>query len=69
MALISFAVSLPLSVAVIKLWVKSFPYQSPVPLWIFIVSLAATLAVTVITVTIRSYSAAVTNPVKSIKDE
>ena len=47
----------------------STSFRPALVLWIFLVSLAATLLVTVVTVTIRSYGAAVTNPVKSIKDE
>lgn len=69
LALVSFAVSLPLSFAVIGMTVDSYPYKAPVPVWIFAVSLAAMLAVTVMTVTLRSYAAANANPAAVLKDE
>ncbi len=69
MALVSFAVALPLAIAVIKVWVGGFPYQAPVPVWIFALSLMLTLLVTVVTVTVRAYGAAASNPVESIKNE
>lgn len=65
----SFIVSLPLSYAVIRMWVRDFPYQAPVPVWIFAATLAAMLAVTALTVTLRSYGAATDNPVEAIKNE
>ncbi len=69
MALVSFAVALPLAIVVINIWVEGFPYKAPIPVWIFVVSLIVTLAVTVITVTVRAYGAAASNPVESIKNE
>lgn len=65
----SFAVSLPFTYAAIKLWIRDFPYQSPIPLWIFAASLTAILLVTVLTVTLRSYGTATDNPVESLKNE
>lgn len=69
LTLISFAVSVPLSYTVIRLWLRDFPYQAPVPLWIFAASLAATMLITAVTVTLRSHGAATANPVESIKNE
>lgn len=69
LTLISFAVSVPLSYTVIRLWLRDFPYQAPVPIWIFAASLAATMLITVVTVTLRSHGAATANPVESIKNE
>lgn len=69
LTLISFAVSVPLSYTVIRLWLRDFPYQAHVPLWIFAASLAATMLITVVTVTLRSHRAATANPVESIKNE
>lgn len=69
LTLISFAISVPLSVAAMKLWVGTFPYQSPVPVWIFVLSLAAAMAITAAIVTLRSYNAATANPATAVKTE
>ncbi len=68
-ASVSFAFSVPVSCLAMKMWVRDFPYQAPVPLWIFLTVLVSMLAVTAVTVSLRSYSAAVTNPVESLKEE
>ena len=69
MAVVSFLVAVPVSYAIIMMWVKNFPYQAPVPVWIFLVTLVSILLVTVAVVTLRSYNAANSNPVDSIKNE
>ena len=66
---ICFAVSVPIAVLIMRSWVKGFAYQAPVPVWIFLVALAAVLAVTVLTVTLQSWRAAGANPVDSLHDE
>lgn len=69
MAVVSFLVAVPVSYAIIKAWVRNFPYQVPFPVWIFAVTLAVILVLTVAVVTLRSYNAANSNPVDSIKNE
>ena len=66
---ICFAVSVPIAVLIMRSWVKGFAYQAPVPVWIFLVALAAVLAVTVLTVTLQSWRAAGANPLDSLHDE
>ena len=67
--LICFILTAPVSFIIIRKWVSSFPYQSPVPVWIFIAALALTAAVTAVTVTLCSRRAALRNPVESISNE
>ncbi len=47
----------------------SFPYQSPVPVWIFLVALVLVSLITAVTVTLQSRRAALRNPVDSISSE
>lgn len=66
---ISFVVSVPIAIVVIKLWLKNFTYQSPIPVWIFAAAFFAVLIITIIVITLRSLRAANENPVNSIKTE
>ena len=69
MTCICFAVSVPVSVLIMKAWVKGFAYQAPVPVWIFAASLAAVLAVTLLTVSLQTWKTANDNPVDSLRAE
>lgn len=64
-----FVASVPIAYAIIHTWLKNYPYQAPLPLWIFLVTLAATLLIVVLTVSLTSLRAATRNPVESIKTE
>ena len=66
---ISFAVAAPLAVIFMSGWRQAFVSQAPVPLWIFVVTLALVAAVTVAVVTLQSWQAANANPVDSLKNE
>lgn len=64
-----FVIAVPVSIIIIKQWLKSFTYQSTIPVWIFIASIAIILTITVIVITIQSYRAASANPVDSLRSE
>lgn len=67
--LICFAVAVPAAIVIIRAWVSTFPYQSPVPVWIFLVALLIIGLMTAATVTLQSRRAALRNPVDSITNE
>ena len=67
--LIAFVVAAPAAWLICRMWVKSFEYQSPIPVWIFIVSLLAVLIINIVIITARSYKSVTTNPVDSISSE
>lgn len=67
--IICFVLAIPISIYIIKLWLKSFVYQSNIPLWIFIVALLIISIITILIITLRSLSAALSNPINSIKAE
>ena len=67
--LVCFVVAVPVSWFIIRRWVSSFPYQSPVPVWIFLVALELVVLITAVTVTLQSRRAALRNPVDSISRE
>ena len=69
MAGVSFALAAPVAYWVMTTWRKSFAYQAPVPVWIFLVALLVVAAITLAVVTIQSWRAANANPVESLKNE
>lgn len=67
--LVCFVIAVPVAIVIIRRWVSSFTYQSPVPVWIFIVALVLIAAITAVTVTLQSRRAALRNPIESITNE
>lgn len=68
-ALVCFVISIPAALWIIDVWVKEYPFQSPVPIWIFAVALIVLLVIIITTVSIKSYKAATDDPVDAIKAE
>ena len=66
---VCFVVAVPVAVVIIRSWVSGFPYQSPVPVWIFLAALLIIGLITVVTVTLQSRRAALRNPIDSISNE
>ena len=69
MAGASFVIAAPVAYWLMAAWRKGFAYQSPVPVWIFLVALIAVAAITLAVVTLQSWRAANANPVESLKNE
>ncbi|WP_300854697.1 ABC transporter permease [uncultured Alistipes sp.] len=67
--LVCFVVAAPAAWWGVERWLSGFAYRVPVSPWIFLAALAAVLAVTVATVTLRSLSAARSNPADAVKSE
>ena len=60
------AVSIPLSYYIIDGWMQQYVYRTPMSWWVYALAVGIILLITVITVTIRSWSAANENPTQSI---
>ena len=67
--LVCFVLSLPIAWLIVDAYFKGFAYRMPIYWWVFVIALAAVLLVTVTVVTLRSLSAALSDPVDSIKSE
>ena len=67
--LVCFVVAVPVAIVIIRSWVAAFPYQSPVPVWIFLAALLIIGLITIVTVTLQSRRAALRNPIDSISNE
>ena len=66
---VCFVLSLPIAWLIVDAYLKGFAYRMPVYWWVFAIAFAAVLLVTVAVVTLRSLSAALSDPVESIKAE
>ena len=61
------AIAIPLSYYVIDNWMQQYVYRTPMSWWVYAVAVAIILAITVITVTLRSWRAATENPADVVK--
>ena len=64
-----FGIAAPVSYVVIATYLQQFAYRTAIHWWVFVVALAAVMAVTVAIVTLRSLRAATCNPVESLRSE
>jgi ABC-type antimicrobial peptide transport system permease subunit len=66
---ISLLIATPLAYYFMYNWLQSYQYRSDISWWIFVVTGAGALVITLATVSYQSISAALMNPVKSLKVE
>ena len=66
---IGFAISVPVSIMILKWWLSGFAYHASISIWIFILTYMIITALSVVTVILRSYSAASENPADALKTE
>jgi putative ABC transport system permease protein len=66
---ICFVIASPIAYFLIKKWMESFAYKTPVYWWVYAIALLIVLIVTTATVTFQSWRAANANPVDSLKAE
>lgn len=62
-------IAVPVSWFVMNNWLQSFAYRISIQWWMFLLSGSITILIALITVSIQSIKAAVTNPAKSLKTE
>ena len=60
------AVAIPLSYYIIDSWMLQYVYRTPMSWWVYALAVGVILAITVVTVTLRSFKAATENPTESI---
>ena len=66
---ISLVIASPLSWYLMHNWLQSFDYRSTISGWIFVVTGAGAVIITLLTVSYQSIKAALANPIKSLKTE
>ncbi|HEY0975955.1 MAG TPA: FtsX-like permease family protein [Flavobacteriales bacterium] len=62
-------VAFPLAFLAIGRWLETFAYHADVSPWLYVAALSITLLVTVLTVTVQAYRAAIADPVKALRYE
>ena len=66
---VCFVLAVPVSIWAVRHWPAGFAYAVPLYWWVFALALAGVLAVTALTVTVRSWRAVNENPAESVKSE
>ena len=67
--IVCFVLSTPISWLIVDAYLKGFAYRMPTHWWVFFSAFLSVMIVTLIVVTLRCLSAALSNPIKSIKTE
>jgi ABC-type antimicrobial peptide transport system permease subunit len=69
LVIISLLIAAPVSYFFMHQWLQTYPYHTGITWWIFVVTAAGALVVTLATVSYQSIKAAILNPVKSLRSE
>ena len=66
---IAFAIAMPAAWYAIDKWLQSFQYKTEISTWVFAVSGVALLAVAIITLSVQTIRTAMSNPIRSLRNE
>jgi len=69
LVIISIFIASPLAYYAMHSWLQNYQYHTGVAWWIFVVTAAGAMLITLLTVSYQSIKAALANPVKSLKTE
>lgn len=69
LVIIAFFIATPIAYYFLSNWLQQYDYRTDISWWIFAVSGASALVITLITVSFQSVKAALMNPVKSLRSE
>ena len=69
MVFIANLVAWPLAYLLVRGWLSGFAYRMDLSVWPFVLAMCITMLITLLTVSIRSYKAAVANTIESLKYE
>lgn len=69
LVLIAFLIASPITYFAMFLWLEHYTYHTAIPWWIFTATGFGALAITALTVSYQSISAALMNPAKSLRTE
>jgi len=62
-------VAWPLAYLLVSKWLSSFTYRIDLSIWPFLIAMVISMLITLVTVSIRSYKAAVSNTIDALKYE
>lgn len=67
--ILAFILAVPIAYYIVDKWLEQFAFKTPIYWWVFLVGAAIIFLITIITVSIQSYRAAIANPIFALKDE
>ncbi len=67
--ILAFVISAPVAFYAMRQWLDGFYYRIDISYDIFLIAVGSTLAIGLVTILYRAYSAAVANPIDSLRDE
>ena len=67
--LFGWLIAIPITWYGLETWLQNFQYRISIPWWIFLVALCVAMGITLLTTSINSIAAAVSNPLKSLRSE
>lgn len=67
--LVSFVIAAPIAWLLMNQWLENFPYHVSIHWSVYVISLLATVVVSVVTISYRSYRAAAANPADTLRNE
>jgi len=69
LVMISMVIAFPISWFLMQKWLQDYAYRISIPWWIFAVAAVLSIFIAFLTVSFQSIKAALTNPVKSLRNE
>ncbi len=66
---VAFLVATPVSYYFMKDWLADFEYSINMSVWVFVIAIGFTMLIGMVTTGVKSYSAAISNPVDSLRSE
>ena len=69
LTLISFIVATPVAEYFMSNWLRNYTYRVDLSWWIFVLTAAGSLIITLLTISFQAIRAALANPVKSLRTE
>lgn len=69
LVMIACIIAVPLAWYGMQLWLQKYDYRAAISWWIFVVAIAGSLLITILTVSFQAIKAAISNPVKSLRTE
>ncbi|MBZ4191471.1 ABC transporter permease [Niabella beijingensis] len=66
---VSILIAIPLGWYSVHSWLQHYSYRAPVPWWIFVAAAAGAAFITLLTISVQSFKAALANPVKALRSE
>lgn len=69
LVLIACVIAAPLAYVLMSQWLTNFTYRIDIPVWVFVVTIAGAIGITIATVSFQAIKAALANPVRCLRNE